>query len=127
MSFPAGQLYRRIYEDAQLGPPVYDLTSLLSPMNSNPNATVFLGIVGVNSLNGVNGGGFFAGGVGRATANALYPKDSIIVGDPAALETSKRDLVAVFRNAVLGLRNDRAPKFMRPLATARARRLCSIR
>ncbi|KAJ6464502.1 hypothetical protein C8R45DRAFT_1107392 [Mycena sanguinolenta] len=42
-----------------LGPPFCALTSPLSPVNPNPNPTVFPGIVGVNSLNGVDGGGFF--------------------------------------------------------------------
>ena len=47
-------------------------------------------------------------------ANWQCPKEySIFVADLAP-ETSNSDLVAVFRNPVLGLRNDREPKFIRP-------------
>ncbi|KAL0070246.1 hypothetical protein AAF712_002738 [Marasmius tenuissimus] len=43
---------------------------------------------------------------------------SIFVGDLAP-ETSNSDLVAVFRNPVLGLRDDREPKFIRPFLTCK--------
>ncbi|KAJ7935016.1 hypothetical protein B0H13DRAFT_1482886, partial [Mycena leptocephala] len=46
-----------------------------------------------------------------------YPKEySIFVGDLAP-ETSNSDLFAVFHNPLLGLRNDRIPKFIRPFAS----------
>ncbi|KAK7005552.1 hypothetical protein R3P38DRAFT_2647853 [Favolaschia claudopus] len=52
-----------------------------------------------------------------------YPKEySIFVGDLAP-ETSNSDLVAVFRNPVLGLRNDRAPKFIRPFASCKSAKI----
>ncbi|KAJ7933618.1 hypothetical protein B0H13DRAFT_1592236 [Mycena leptocephala] len=52
-----------------------------------------------------------------------YPKEySIFVGDLAP-ETSNSDLVAVFRNAVLGLRNDRAPTFIRPFASCKSAKI----
>ena len=44
---------------------------------------------------------------------------SIFVGDLAP-ETSNYDLVAVFRNPVLGLRNDRAPKSIRPFLSCKS-------
>ncbi|KAJ7841993.1 hypothetical protein B0H14DRAFT_2586553 [Mycena olivaceomarginata] len=69
---------------------------------------------GMGSVN-VNGGM----GVG---ANG-YPKEySIFVGDLAP-ETSNSDLVAVFRNPVLGLRNDRAPKFIPPFASCKSAKI----
>lgn len=47
---------------------------------------------------------------------------SIFVGDLAP-ETSNSDLVAVFRNPVLGLRNDRAPKFIRPFLSCKSAKI----
>lgn len=47
---------------------------------------------------------------------------SIFVGDLAP-ETSNSDLVAVFRNPVLGLRNDRAPKFIRPFYSCKSAKI----
>lgn len=47
---------------------------------------------------------------------------SIFVGDLAP-ETSNSDLVAVFRNPVLGLRNDRAPKFIRPFFSCKSAKI----
>jgi hypothetical protein len=52
-----------------------------------------------------------------------YPMEySIFVGDLAP-ETSNSDLVAVFRNPVLGLRNDRAPKFIRPFLSCKSAKI----
>ena len=47
---------------------------------------------------------------------------SIFVGDLAP-ETSNSDLVAVFRNPLLGLRNDRAPKFIRPFYSCKSAKI----
>lgn len=47
---------------------------------------------------------------------------SIFVGDLAP-ETSNSDLVSVFRNPVLGLRNDRAPKFIRPFYSCKSAKI----
>ncbi|KAJ7856815.1 hypothetical protein B0H14DRAFT_707194 [Mycena olivaceomarginata] len=56
-------------------------------------------------------------------AEAAYLKEySIFVGDLAP-ETSNSDLVTVFRNPVLGLRNDRAPKFIRPFASCKSAKI----
>ncbi|GJJ07050.1 hypothetical protein Clacol_001249 [Clathrus columnatus] len=49
---------------------------------------------------------------------------SIFVGDLAP-ETSNSDLVAVFRNPVLGLRNDREPKFIRPFYSCKSAKIMS--
>ncbi len=52
-----------------------------------------------------------------------YQKEySIFVGDLAP-ETSNSDLVAVFRNPVLGLRNDREPKFIRPFLSCKSAKI----
>ncbi|KAK0243312.1 hypothetical protein EDD85DRAFT_987458 [Armillaria nabsnona] len=52
-----------------------------------------------------------------------YPKEySIFVGDLAP-ETSNSDLVAVFRNPVLGLRSDREPKFIRPFLSCKSAKI----
>ncbi|KAL0576960.1 hypothetical protein V5O48_005031 [Marasmius crinis-equi] len=52
-----------------------------------------------------------------------YPTEySIFVGDLAP-ETSNSDLVAVFRNPVLGLRNDREPKFIRPFLSCKSAKI----
>jgi hypothetical protein len=52
-----------------------------------------------------------------------FPKEfSIFVGDLAP-ETSNSDLVAVFRNPVLGLRNDREPKFIRPFLSCKSAKI----
>ena len=56
-------------------------------------------------------------------ASQQYPKEySIFVGDLAP-ETSNSDLVAVFRNPVLGLRNDREPKFIRPFLSCKSAKI----
>ena len=47
---------------------------------------------------------------------------SIFVGDLAP-EASNSDLVAVFRNPVLGLRNDREPKFIRPFTSCKSAKI----
>ncbi|KAH6914611.1 RNA-binding protein Csx1 [Coprinopsis sp. MPI-PUGE-AT-0042] len=47
---------------------------------------------------------------------------SIFVGDLAP-ETSNSDLVAVFRNPVLGLRNDREPKYIRPFSSCKSAKI----
>lgn len=61
--------------------------------------------------------------VPQATAQQQYPKEySIFVGDLAP-ETSNSDLVAVFRNPVLGLRNDREPKFIRPFLSCKSAKI----
>ncbi|KAG5638078.1 hypothetical protein H0H81_001928 [Sphagnurus paluster] len=66
----------------------------------------------------------FAQNAGVATAALQqYPKEySIFVGDLAP-ETSNSDLVAVFRNPVLGLRNDREPKFIRPFTSCKSAKI----
>jgi len=52
-----------------------------------------------------------------------YQKEySIFVGDLAP-EASNSDLVAVFRNPVLGLRNDREPKFIRPFLSCKSAKI----
>ncbi|KLO08447.1 hypothetical protein SCHPADRAFT_893876 [Schizopora paradoxa] len=62
-----------------------------------------------------------ATGVGAALPNQ-QKEYSIFVGDLAP-ETSNSDLVAVFRNPVLGLRNDRAPKFIRPFYSCKSAKI----
>jgi hypothetical protein len=47
---------------------------------------------------------------------------SIFVGDLAP-EVSNSDLVAVFRNPVLGLRNDREPRFIRPFSSCKSAKI----
>lgn len=59
----------------------------------------------------------------QVTGVQQYPKEySIFVGDLAP-ETSNSDLVAVFRNPVLGLRNDREPKFIRPFLSCKSAKI----
>ncbi|KAF9562486.1 hypothetical protein CPC08DRAFT_634036 [Agrocybe pediades] len=59
----------------------------------------------------------------QLTQQQQYPKEySIFVGDLAP-ETSNSDLVAVFRNPVLGLRNDREPKFIRPFLSCKSAKI----
>ncbi|KAF8592237.1 hypothetical protein K439DRAFT_1379327 [Ramaria rubella] len=60
----------------------------------------------------------------RSPANSQGPQRefSIFVGDLAP-ETSNSDLVAVFRNPVLGLRNDREPKFIRPFYSCKSAKI----
>lgn len=62
-----------------------------------------------------------ATGVGQPLPNQ-QKEYSIFVGDLAP-ETSNSDLVAVFRNPVLGLRNDRAPKFIRPFYSCKSAKI----
>ncbi|TFK46901.1 hypothetical protein OE88DRAFT_836385 [Heliocybe sulcata] len=57
------------------------------------------------------------------TAGQRYEKEySIFVGDLPP-EASNSDLVAVFRNPVLGLRNDREPKFVRPFLSCKSAKI----
>ncbi|KAF8638608.1 hypothetical protein AX17_002149 [Amanita inopinata Kibby_2008] len=55
-------------------------------------------------------------------AQQFQKEYSIFVGDLAP-ETSNSDLVAVFRNPVLGLRNDREPKFIRPFLSCKSAKI----
>jgi hypothetical protein len=58
-----------------------------------------------------------------ATPGQPFQKEySIFVGDLAP-EASNSDLVAVFRNPVLGLRNDREPKFIRPFLSCKSAKI----
>lgn len=58
-----------------------------------------------------------------APPQQLFPKEySIFVGDLAP-QASNSDLVAVFRNPVLGLRNDREPKFIRPFLSCKSAKI----
>ncbi|KAI0040643.1 hypothetical protein FA95DRAFT_850605 [Auriscalpium vulgare] len=60
---------------------------------------------------------------GAASQQQQFPKEySIFVGDLAP-EASNSDLVAVFRNPVLGLRNDREPKFIRPFLSCKSAKI----
>ncbi|KAJ7878324.1 hypothetical protein B0H14DRAFT_2567287 [Mycena olivaceomarginata] len=96
-------------------------TSPLSPgiVNGGANGG-FPGTAGADP-NGMGSGVNVNGGMGVG-ANG-YPKEySIFVGDVAP-ETSNSDLVAVFRNPVLGLRNDRAPKFVPPFASCKSAKI----
>ncbi|KAF7329169.1 hypothetical protein MKEN_00177500 [Mycena kentingensis (nom. inval.)] len=64
-----------------------------------------------------------ASGASSIAGGPPYPKEySVFVGDLAP-ETSNSDLVAVFRNPVLGLRNDRAPKFIRPFTSCKSAKI----
>lgn len=66
---------------------------------------------------------FPVAGVIVPTTQPQFPKEySIFVGDLAP-ETSNSDLVAVFRNPVLGLRNDREPKFIRPFLSCKSAKI----
>jgi RNA recognition motif-containing protein len=47
---------------------------------------------------------------------------SIFVGDLAP-EASNSDLLAVFRNPILGLRSDRAPKVVKPFYSAKSAKI----
>jgi hypothetical protein len=58
----------------------------------------------------------------QARAQQYLKEYSIFVGDLAP-ETSNSDLVAVFRNPVLGLRNDREPKFIRPFLSCKSAKI----
>ncbi|KAJ7790776.1 hypothetical protein B0H14DRAFT_3568718 [Mycena olivaceomarginata] len=75
--------------------------------------------VGAGGAMGAMGG---VGGMGTAAEAAYLKEYSIFVGDLAP-ETSNSDLVTVFRNPVLGLRNDRAPKFIRPFASCKSAKI----
>ncbi|THH11083.1 hypothetical protein EW146_g8167, partial [Bondarzewia mesenterica] len=60
---------------------------------------------------------------GVSAQQQQFPKEySIFVGDLAP-EASNSDLVAVFRNPVLGLRNDREPKFIRPFLSCKSAKI----
>ncbi|KAJ7816105.1 hypothetical protein B0H13DRAFT_2380614 [Mycena leptocephala] len=87
------------------------------------------GGVNGNGMGGVNRNGMGVNGMGIGMTGMVgvgaggYPKEySIFVGDLAP-ETSNSDLVAVFRNPILGLRNDRAPTFIRPFASCKSAKI----
>ncbi|VDB99548.1 unnamed protein product [Peniophora sp. CBMAI 1063] len=78
-----------------------------------------------------NGNGSNTAGKDNSSSNSnngsggqqSFPKEySIFVGDLAP-EASNSDLVAVFRNPVLGLRNDREPKFIRPFLSCKSAKI----
>ncbi|KAK6991777.1 hypothetical protein R3P38DRAFT_228492 [Favolaschia claudopus] len=95
-------------------------TSPASPLSPTNAVSGMHGPNGVVSAMGVAMG---AGGLGAGGGGSPYPREySIFVGDLAP-ETSNSDLVAVFRNPVLGLRNDRAPKFIRPFLSCKSAKI----
>lgn len=57
-----------------------------------------------------------------APSQPFLKEYSIFVGDLAP-EVSNSDLVAVFRNPVLGLRNDREPRFIRPFLSCKSAKI----
>ncbi|KAL4081517.1 hypothetical protein V8B97DRAFT_45956 [Scleroderma yunnanense] len=61
-------------------------------------------------------------GTASASHQQHQKEYSIFVGDLAP-ETSNSDLVAVFRNPLLGLRNDREPKFIRPFLSCKSAKI----
>lgn len=66
-----------------------------------------------------------AGGPGGGGGNSNAGKQlefSIFVGDLAP-ETTNADLVAVFRNPLLGLRSDREPRVIRPFTSCRSAKI----
>ena len=84
------------------------------PAQSTPTTSNGNGNSKENSSSGNNNG---SGGT------QSFPKEySIFVGDLAP-EASNSDLVAVFRNPVLGLRNDREPKFIRPFLSCKSAKI----
>ncbi|KAF8605537.1 hypothetical protein BDV93DRAFT_439027 [Ceratobasidium sp. AG-I] len=62
-----------------------------------------------------------AGATGANAANKQL-EFSIFVGDLAP-ETTNADLVAVFRNPLLGLRSDREPRVIRPFTSCRSAKI----
>lgn len=89
-----------------------------------PNSTRPFNISWAASLpNSPLNASFPSAGSSPPAAQQQYPKEySIFVGDLAP-ETSNSDLVAVFRNPVLGLRNDREPKFIRPFLSCKSAKI----
>lgn len=74
-----------------------------------------------NNNNNTNGNGSSSNN--GSSGPQSFPKEySIFVGDLAP-EASNSDLVAVFRNPVLGLRNDREPKFIRPFLSCKSAKI----
>jgi hypothetical protein len=89
-----------------------------------PNSTRPFNITWASSLpNSPLSASFTTAGTSVPGAPQQFPKEySIFVGDLAP-ETSNSDLVAVFRNPVLGLRNDREPKFIRPFLSCKSAKI----
>ncbi|KAJ7202558.1 hypothetical protein GGX14DRAFT_653646 [Mycena pura] len=103
----------------------------LSPVNvTSMGSGSVTGGGGAPMMTNGNGMGGFGPGIGMGATPfpgpggaPQYPREySIFVGDLAP-ETSNSDLVAVFRNPVLGLRNDRAPKFIRPFTSCKSAKI----
>ena len=105
--------------------------SVLSQVSSNggappvtmPNSSKPFVLNWASSIPGSTTSGLSTPGVVLSPAQHQYAKEySIFVGDLAP-ETSNSDLVAVFRNPVLGLRNDREPKFIRPFLSCKSAKI----
>ncbi|KIJ69923.1 hypothetical protein HYDPIDRAFT_77546 [Hydnomerulius pinastri MD-312] len=105
--------------------------SVLNQVNNNsgahtltmPNSTKPFVLNWASSIPSAMVSAFPTAGVVVSAAQQQYPKEySIFVGDLAP-ETSNSDLVAVFRNPVLGLRNDREPKFIRPFLSCKSAKI----
>lgn len=105
--------------------------SVLGQVNSNngappltmPNSTKPFVLNWASSIPNSIASALSAPGVVVSQAQQQFPKEySIFVGDLAP-ETSNSDLVAVFRNPVLGLRNDREPKFIRPFLSCKSAKI----
>lgn len=105
--------------------------SVLSQVNGNggappvtmPNSTKPFALSWASSVPSSITSTLSTPGVVVSPAQQQYPKEySIFVGDLAP-ETSNSDLVAVFRNPVLGLRNDREPKFIRPFLSCKSAKI----
>ncbi|KAH7887503.1 hypothetical protein F5I97DRAFT_844594 [Phlebopus sp. FC_14] len=97
-------------------------SSSVQPMTM-PNSNKAFVLNWASSIPSAIASSFPAPGVVASGAQQQYPKEySIFVGDLAP-ETSNSDLVAVFRNPVLGLRNDREPKFIRPFLSCKSAKI----
>nr|GAT54308.1 predicted protein [Mycena chlorophos] len=109
-------------------PGVVSPTSPLSPTSASSGHTQQPSVYGYNGYASTTSTSIPATPSAAAPPSSApvaqaYPKEySIFVGDLAP-ETSNSDLVAVFRNPVLGLRNDRAPKFIRPFTSCKSAKI----
>ncbi|KAF8967416.1 hypothetical protein BDZ97DRAFT_1903326 [Flammula alnicola] len=97
--------------------------SVLAQAANGPNGALVMNWASSVSSASPTSASFPAGAGTQPAAAQQYPKEySIFVGDLAP-ETSNSDLVAVFRNPVLGLRNDREPKFIRPFLSCKSAKI----
>ncbi|KDQ15351.1 hypothetical protein BOTBODRAFT_173845 [Botryobasidium botryosum FD-172 SS1] len=126
LTFPSHALAAQVFSQltpSSTNPPVTMPNSKRSFNISWPNPTTLLSALSVpTNSNGQDGTLSLNNGQQISVRTDRPHEFSIFVGDLAP-ETTNSDLVAVFRDPILGLRNDREPRYIRPFLSCKSAKI----